>query len=218
MSRKALLAGLIEQNPNLPGELAKVAVAADLAILVAESGINRSDLAKKLGWTRARVSQVLSGQGNLTIETMHAVAKAVGSSFDVVFRKPAGSLALQPWQQNAALQLPMSDEPELPNWMSRADDHEMRALLAAIDHRATHRAVSIERAFTRALGGTCHSPVAALAELTPTGVRFRAEILSADGAERIAEDRIIAGEAEAEALAAELLNRASPATRALFDR
>ena len=49
MSRKALLAGLIEQNPSLPGELAKVAVAADLAILVAESGINRSDLAKKLG-------------------------------------------------------------------------------------------------------------------------------------------------------------------------
>ena len=100
----------------------------------------------------------------------------------------------------------------------RADDDEVRALLMAIDHRATHRAVSIERAFTRALGGTCHSPVAALAELTPGGVRFRAEILSADGAERIAEDRIIADEAEAEALAAELLDRASPATRALFER
>ena len=119
MSRKALLAGLIQQNPNLPGELAKVAVAADLAILVAESGISRSDLAKKLGWTRARVSQVLSGQGNLTIETMHAVAKAAGSSFDVVFRKPATARALQPWQQNAALQLQMNDEPDLQSWMSR---------------------------------------------------------------------------------------------------
>ena len=119
MSRKALLAGLIEQNPNLPGELAKVTVAADLAILVAESGISRSDLAKKLGWTRARVSQVLSGQGNLTIETMHAVAKAAGSSFDVVFRKPAAARALQPWQQKATLQLPMSDEPELTNWINR---------------------------------------------------------------------------------------------------
>lgn len=126
MSRKALLAGLIEQNPNLPGELAKVAVAADLAILVAEAGISRSDLAKKLGWTRARVSQVLSGQGNLTIETMHAVAKAVGSSFDVVFRKPAASLALQPWQQKTTLKLPMSDEPELPNWRSRTTTTPMR--------------------------------------------------------------------------------------------
>lgn len=119
MSRKALLAGLIKQNPSLPGELAKVAVAADLAILVAESGISRSDLAKKLGWTRARVSQVLSGEGNLTIETMHAVAKAAGSSFDVVFRKPAAVRALQPWQQNAALQLQMGDEPDLQSWMSR---------------------------------------------------------------------------------------------------
>ncbi|MEO5578232.1 MAG: hydroxymethylbilane synthase [Sphingomicrobium sp.] len=100
----------------------------------------------------------------------------------------------------------------------RANDDDMRALLMAIDHRATHRAVSIERAFTRALGGTCHSPVAALAELTPTGVRFRAEILSKDGTERIAEDRIFADEAEAEALAVEILDRASPATRALFER
>ena len=119
MSRKALLAGLIEQNPNLPGGLAKVAVAADLAILVAESGVSRSDLAKKLGWTRARVTQVLSGQGNLTIETMHAVAKAAGSSFDVVFRKPAAARALQPWQQKATLQLQMGDEPDLTNWRSR---------------------------------------------------------------------------------------------------
>ena len=119
MSRKALLAGLIEQNPNLPGGLAKVAVAADLAILVAESGVSRSDLAKKLGWTRSRVTQVLSGQGNLTIETMHAVAKAAGSSFDVVFRKPAAARALQPWQQKATLQLQMGDEPDLTNWRSR---------------------------------------------------------------------------------------------------
>lgn len=126
MSRKALLAGLIEQNPGLPGELAKVAVAADLAIQVAESGISRSDLAKKLGWTRARVSQVLSGQGNLTIETMHSVAKAVGLSFDVVFRKPAAARALQPWQQKAMLQLQMIDEVDLPSWMSRKTMISMR--------------------------------------------------------------------------------------------
>ena len=98
----------------------------------------------------------------------------------------------------------------------RADDAEVRALLLAINHRATHRAVTIERAFTRALGGTCHSPVAALAELTPSGVRFRAEILSGDGSERISEDRMIEGEAEAEALARDMLGRASVATRGLF--
>jgi len=135
MSRKALLAGLMEQNPGLPGELAKVAVAADLAILVAESGISRSDLAKKLGWTRARVSQVLSGQGNLTIETMHAVAKAVGLSFDVVFRKPDAARALQPWQQKATLQLQMIDEADLPSWMSRKTMTPMRTQKQTPKHR-----------------------------------------------------------------------------------
>ena len=99
----------------------------------------------------------------------------------------------------------------------RTDDDEMRALLMAIDHQATHRAVAIERAFTRALGGTCHSPVAALAELMSAGVRLRAEILSADGSERIGEERVITQEVEAEALAAQILGRASAATRALFD-
>ncbi len=98
----------------------------------------------------------------------------------------------------------------------RADDREMRALLLAIDHQATSRAVVIERAFTRALGGSCHSPVAALAELKTSSVRLRAEILSADGSERIAEERTIENEAEAGALARAMLGRASAATRGLF--
>ena len=99
----------------------------------------------------------------------------------------------------------------------RADDAEVRAMLMAIDHRATHRAVNIERAFTRALGGTCHTPVAALAEFSASGVRFRAEILSGDGSERISEDCMIENEAEAEALARAMLGRASAATRGLFN-
>ncbi|MEO8142035.1 MAG: hydroxymethylbilane synthase, partial [Sphingomicrobium sp.] len=99
----------------------------------------------------------------------------------------------------------------------RADDAEVRDLLGTINHDDTCRAVRIERAFTRALGGSCHSPVAALAEIMSDGVRLRAEILSGDGAERIAEDRIIADEAGAEALAATMLARACPATRALFN-
>lgn len=109
MSRKALLAGLIEQHPGLPAELVKVSVAADLTILVAESGISRSDLAKKLGWSRARVSQVLSGESNLTIETIYAVAKAVGVAFDVVFRKPASARATQMWEQAIAVSAVLVD-------------------------------------------------------------------------------------------------------------
>ena len=99
----------------------------------------------------------------------------------------------------------------------RADDDEMVRLLSAINHEATCRAVRIERAFTRALGGSCHSPIAALAEVTPDGMRLRAEILSGDGTERISEDRMVADEPAAEALAAAMLDRACPATRKLFE-
>ena len=98
----------------------------------------------------------------------------------------------------------------------RADDDQVRGLLAAIDHRATHRAVSIERAFTQALGGTCHSPVAALAEIGANGVRLRVEILSGDGTERVTEDRMVESDEDAAALGREILGRASAATRALF--
>lgn len=130
MSRKALLAELIAQHPGLPSELAKVSVAADLTILVAEAGISRSDLAKKLGWSRARVSQVLSGESNLTIETIHAVTHAVGAAFDVVFRKIGEPAAKQPWEKQVALALQVEDEPDLTSWMSRKTMKPMRARFA----------------------------------------------------------------------------------------
>lgn len=143
MSRKALLAGLIEQHPGLPAELAKVAVAANLTILVAESGISRSDLAKKLGWSRARVSQVLSGEGNLTIETIHAVARAVGAGFDVVFRKAGESAAKQPWEKQVGLAFQVEEEPDLTSWMSRKTMPLMRTRFAGA-HEFVNKGMTLQ--------------------------------------------------------------------------
>ena len=69
----------------------------------------------------------------------------------------------------------------------RADDAATAQLLAAIDHLETHRAVAAERAFTQALGGSCHSPVAALARIDGHAIEFACEILSEDGREHVAE-------------------------------
>jgi hydroxymethylbilane synthase len=85
---------------------------------------------------------------------------------------------------------------------------DLRALLAAIDHEPTHEAVTAERAFLAALGGDCHSAVAALA----SGGRLKAEILGADGRE------VQADEGAPAELARGLLARASPALRAMFAR
>lgn len=100
----------------------------------------------------------------------------------------------------------------------RADDPRTLALLEAVDDPASHRPVAAERAFARALGGTCHSPVAAMATLTGREVRLAGEILSEDGAERLRDEaRFDAGDEEQAArLALAMLARAPETIRRLF--
>jgi hydroxymethylbilane synthase len=99
-----------------------------------------------------------------------------------------------------------------------SDNKKVRALVAAIDDRVTHLCVAAERRLLEGLNGTCHSPVAALAVMDGELLHLRAEILTEDGREcaRI-EGRFPPGDSEAPLLLArQLLDRASPAVRALF--
>lgn len=95
----------------------------------------------------------------------------------------------------------------------------VRDLLEPINHRATHAAISAERAFLAALGGSCHSPVAALALVDGETICFTAEILAEDGSERVCGETVWAGLDAGEAVAAlarDMLARASPGLRARF--
>jgi hydroxymethylbilane synthase len=76
-----------------------------------------------------------------------------------------------------------------------------------------------ERAFCRALGGTCHSPVAAAAWVEEGEISFRCEILSEDGSEHRAETaRFPVGDLDAPAaLAGRMLAGAPPSIRRLFE-
>ena len=104
----------------------------------------------------------------------------------------------------------------------RSEDAATRALLAAIDDAPSHGQVMAERALLAALGGTCHTPIAALCE-SPAGgegaaLALRAELYSIDGAEKV--DGAVtfpAGDPEAPArLAADLLARATPGIASLY--
>ena len=101
----------------------------------------------------------------------------------------------------------------------RADDDHPHTLLLAIDHRQTHDCVAAERAFTRALGGTCHSPVAALARIEGDTIWLVAEILAEDGSAWEADEaRFSAGDLDAPAaLARAMLVRAPQTIRRLFE-
>lgn len=101
---------------------------------------------------------------------------------------------------------------------ARSADRRTLALLAAIDDADSHVCVAAERRLLAALGGTCHSPVAALARLEGATIRLRAEILSPAGRE-VQAGEICYERADTERpdeLAGILLGAASPSLRHLF--
>ena len=100
----------------------------------------------------------------------------------------------------------------------RADDSRIRGLIGAIDDRTAHLCVSAERRLLEGLGGSCRSPVAALATLKDDHIHLRAEILSEDGREVEGCDLSYpaADETVPLDLARRMLSRAAPRLRALF--
>lgn len=64
----------------------------------------------------------------------------------------------------------------------RADDEAARAWLAPLNHAPTVLAVTAERAFLRALDGSCRTPVAA--HLNNESMDFTGEVLTPDGRNR----------------------------------
>jgi hydroxymethylbilane synthase len=63
----------------------------------------------------------------------------------------------------------------------RADDAAVRAILAKVNHRDTEIRITAERALMAALGGSCTSPVAALAEIDGDRLTLRGQIANPDG-------------------------------------
>ena len=97
--------------------------------------------------------------------------------------------------------------------------NDLQPLLEAINDGATYAAVMAERALLEALGGNCHSPIAALARREGDQMRLTGQILTGDGSAMIEGETFFAddGQKAASGLAADLLNRATPELRAAFN-
>jgi hydroxymethylbilane synthase len=100
----------------------------------------------------------------------------------------------------------------------KANDTRTQTVLTSVNNQITFQCVMAERAFTRALGGTCHSPVAAFCVLEDGDLRMRAQLFSEDGSDMI-EDRAVfdcGDDGPPAALARSLLARAPDSIRRLF--
>ncbi len=92
---------------------------------------------------------------------------------------------------------------------ARVEDEETNALLAPLDHPPTRAATMAERAFLQRLGGGCHVPIAAHAEIPsddPAQLLLRGMIASHDGA-RLLKAQVTGPIAEAVALGHQLAER-----------
>lgn len=101
----------------------------------------------------------------------------------------------------------------------RTNDTHTQSVLTTVNNQITYQCVMAERAFTRALGATCASPVAAFCVLEDGDLRMRAQLFSEDGSEMV-EDRAVfdCDDCDTPArLARDLLASAPKSIRKLFD-
>lgn len=100
----------------------------------------------------------------------------------------------------------------------RTNDTRTQSVLSTAGNAITYHCVMAERAFTRALGATCHSPVAAFCAFEDGDLRLRAQLFSEDGKDMV-EDRTVfeCGDDRAPTeLARSLLAKAPESIRRLF--
>lgn len=100
----------------------------------------------------------------------------------------------------------------------RSNDTLIQSALTVVDDPTTHELIRAERAFTAALGGSCHSPVAAYAEIEDGKVRLRVQLLSEDGRDQLRDDALFeCGDHETPKRLAHMMLAKSPeSVRSLF--
>ncbi|MER7841531.1 helix-turn-helix transcriptional regulator [Streptomyces sp. NPDC096040] len=74
-----------ESNTDLAAARLAQQATASLAGLLAGLNKSRSDLAKAMGVSPGRISQIMSGDANLTVRTLAAAAEALGAGVEIRF-------------------------------------------------------------------------------------------------------------------------------------
>lgn len=74
-------------------------VAGQLSALIATLGISHAKVAAKAGMKPPQLSKQLSGDTNLTLDSIGRICEAVGADYDLVFRKQGEQSVGQWWER-----------------------------------------------------------------------------------------------------------------------
>jgi hydroxymethylbilane synthase len=186
----------------------------DLAALPGGARIGTSSLRREAQLKeRDRLLQILPLRGNVNTR----LRKLDEGRYDAIILAAAGLKRLGFGDRIASLLDPEESLPAVGQGAlaleCRADRPDIIAALAPLADRDTTLATTAERAFSRALGGSCHTPLAAHAVFLHGELWLRGLIASRDGAEVMRGERraavadVAAADALGKALADEFLSR-----------
>ncbi|MFL2562851.1 MAG: hydroxymethylbilane synthase [Arenicellales bacterium] len=151
---------------------------------------------------------------NLRGNVNRRLARLDAGDFDAIILATAGLVRLEMPERIAQVIAPEVMLPAVGQGavgvQCRLDDDETTALLAPLDHPATHLRVRAERAVNAELGGGCHVPIGAYAEIQGEQLSLRGLVGRPDGSEVLfasAEGQLSNPEAAGRALAQELLSQ-----------
>ena len=80
-------------DPEFGFALKAQGVRVELAAAVARSAIPKNQLAAQLGWTSDRLEKALTGSGDLSLQTIFAITRALGLDSKVVITTPDATSA-----------------------------------------------------------------------------------------------------------------------------
>jgi hydroxymethylbilane synthase len=175
----------------------------DLAALPADARVGTSSL--------RRESQLRARHSRLKIEPLRGnvdtrVRKLDEGQYDAVILAAAGLKRLGLAHRITGLLAPEECLPAPGQGAlgveCRAERIDLVALLAPLDHAGTARCVAAERAFSRALAGSCNVPLGAYAEIAAERMRLRGFVGAPDGT------RLVHGERSGAAADSEVLGLA----------
>ena len=120
MARLEDLIAKVQGSPEFEFAQLAIEIGEEIVQRMDELGINQTELARRMGVSRARVSQVLSGSDNLTLRTLVGVANALDARLSVRVERRSGA------KKERMIWRDVSDSPTAGN-----KGHDPRALAQA---------------------------------------------------------------------------------------